>query len=237
LGTQEFTEGEQRWCLWIEDRNLDLANSIPPIKDRIEQVREFRVSSSAKTTRAYSTIPHKFAQRCHKDTQAIIVPKLTTDARAFVTPGFIDGGVIVTDLAFVIFDAEPYIFGLLSSTLHSQWVRTVSGRFRMGVRYSSNISYNTFPAPTWSPSLVQALEEHSWNIVAARDKYPGKTIDWLYDPHTMPKDLLDTHHALDDTLEKIYIGRPFKNDTERLEHLFKLYAEMTSGKQKEVANA
>jgi hypothetical protein len=125
----------------------------------------------------------------------------------------------------------------LSSTLHSQWVRTVSGRFRMGVRYSSNISYNTFPVPTLSSTLVQALDDHSWDIVATRDKYPGKTIDWLYDPRTMPKDLLNAHRALDDTLEKIYIGRPFKNNAERLEHLFKLYAEMTSGNQNEVASA
>jgi hypothetical protein len=236
LGTQEFTVGEERWCLWIEDGDVELAKSIPPIRDRIEKVREFRSSSSAKTTRAYSTIPHKFAQRCHKDAQAIIVPKLTTDARVFITPGFVDGSVIVTDLAFVIFDAEPYIFGLLSSTLHSQWVRTVSGRFRMGIRYSSNISYNTFPVPKLSSVLVQALEERSWDIVAARDKYPGKTIDWLYNPDTMPKDLLDAHHALDEALERAYIGRPFKSNTERLEHLFALYAEMTSDKQKDVAN-
>ena len=237
MGTQEFTFGEERWCLWIEDRDLELAKSIPPINDRINKVREFRESSPAKTTRSYSTIPHKFAQRCHKHTQAIIVPSLTTDTRLFVTPGFIDESVIVTNLAFVIFGAEPYIFGLLSSTLHSQWVRTVSGRFRMGVRYSSNISYNTFPVPTLSSGLIQALEEHSWDIVAARDKYPGKTINWLYDPDTMPKDLLEAHHALDDVLEKAYIGRPFKSNTERLEHLFALYADMTSDKEKEVANA
>jgi hypothetical protein len=80
------------------------------------------------------------------------------------------------------------------------------------------------------------LEERSWDIVAARDKYPGKTIDWLYNPDTMPKDLLDAHHALDEALERAYIGRPFKSNTERLEHLFALYAEMTSDKQKDVAN-
>lgn len=237
MGTQEFTFGEERWCLWIEDRDLALAKSIKPIDDRINKVREFRLSSPAKTTRSYATIPHKFAQRCHKDTPAIIVPSLTTDARLFVTPGFIDESVVVTNLAFVIFGGEPYIFALLSSTLHSQWVRTVSGRFRVGIRYSSNISYNTFPVPTLSSVHIQNLEERAWDVVAARDKYPGKTIDWLYDPHTMPRNLLDAHHALDDTLEKIYVGRPFKNGTERLEHLFKLYAEMTSEKQKEVAHA
>lgn len=237
FGTQEFTEGVQRWCLWIEDRELELAVSIPPIGDRIEKVRQFRLHSSAKTTRGYATIPHKFAQRCHRDTQAIIVPKLTTDSRPLVTPGFVDGSIIVSDLAFVIFEAAPYVFGLLSSTLHSQWVKTVSGRFRMGVRYSSNISYNTFPVPPLSPAIVAALEERSWDIVAARENHPGKTIDWLYNPDTMPVDLRDAHQALDDTLDKVYIGRAFKSDAERLEHLFKLYAEMTAEKVKEAALA
>jgi hypothetical protein len=214
-----------------------LACSIPPIEDRIEQVRAFRSASTAKTTRAYATIPHKFAQRCHKDVDTIIVPKLTTDARGFITPGFLDGSVIVTDLAFVIFDAQPYVFGLLCSSLHSAWARTVSGRFRVGLRYSSNISYNTFPVPPLTAHQVTLLDELAWGVVSARDAHPGKTIGWLYDPETMPGNLIEAHRALDEDLERIYIGRPFKNDTERLDHLFKLYAEMTAKEEKEVANA
>jgi hypothetical protein len=237
LGTQEFTHGEQRYCLWIEDKDLDRAVSIQPIRERIERVRQFRSASPAKTTRAYASIPHKFAQRCHRDTQALIVPSLTTDGRGFVTPGFLDGSVIVTNLAFVIFDAEPWLFGVLSSSLHSSWVRTVSGRFRMDIRYSANISYNAFPAPSFSPAQKQVLEDHAWSIVAARESHPGKSLAWLYGPDTIPLDLLEAHRALDDTLEKIYLGRPFKNDTERLDHLFKLYAEMTAGKEREVVNA
>ncbi|MBB5052713.1 hypothetical protein HNQ36_002687 [Afipia massiliensis] len=237
MGTQEFTLGEERWCLWIEDKDFALACSIPPIKERIEKVRQFRSASSAKTTQAYASIPYKFAQRCHKDIDAIIVPKLTTDARGFVTPGFLDGSVIVTDLAFAIFDAQPFVFSILCSSLHAAWARTVSGRFRVGIRYSSNISYNTFPAPELTGTQISALDELAWAIISARDQYPGKTIAWLYDPDTMPKRLLDAHRSLDETLEKIYIGRPFKSDTERLEHLFKLYAEMTADKVKEAANA
>jgi uncharacterized protein YbcC (UPF0753/DUF2309 family) len=81
------------------------------------------------------------------------------------------------------------------------------------------------------------LDEHAWNIVSARDQYPGKTIDWLYNPDTMPRNLLDAHGALDDALEKIYIGRPFRTDTERLEHLFSRHAEMTADREEEAANA
>jgi hypothetical protein len=170
------------------------------------------------------------------DVPSILVPSLTTDARGFVTPGFLESDVIVTNLAFVIFDAQPWLFSTLSSSLHATWTRTVSGRFRVGVRYSSNISYNTFPMPTLSRSHKEALDEHAWNIIGAREAFPGKTIDWLYNPDTMPQLLLEAHRALDDTLDKIYVGRPFKNDTERLEHLFDLYSEMTS-QSEEAANA
>jgi hypothetical protein len=104
-------------------------------------------------------------------------------------------------------------------------------------RYSNTLVYNTFPIPALDGDQIGRLEEHAWAIVGEREHHVGKTMAWLYDPETMPGSLLDAHRALDDTLEKIYVGRPFRNDTERLEHLFKLYPEMTSEKQKEVALA
>jgi hypothetical protein len=117
------------------------------------------------------------------------------------------------------------------------WVRTVSGRLKTDIRYSSGLCYNTFPLPILSESDKRALDEECWSVISALDQNPGKTLAQLYDPDVMPARLLDSHRALDDALEKIYIGRPFKNDPERLEHLFKMYAEMTSGKQREVALA
>jgi hypothetical protein len=129
------------------------------------------------------------------------------------------------------------IFAVISSRLHYLWGATVGGRFKTDPRYSNTLVYNTFPAPEFSADQKRALEGLAWDIIAARDLHPGKTIGWLYDPESMPGNLRDAHNALDDMLEKIYIGRPFKNDTERLEHLFKLYSEMTSGKQKEVVLA
>jgi hypothetical protein len=108
---------------------------------------------------------------------------------------------------------------------------------RKDFRYSTTIVYNTFPMPLISQDQRDILEQHGWQIISTREMYPGKSIAWLYDPETMPSNLRDAHRALDESLEKIYIGRPFKNDTERLEHLFKLYAEMTSRTQKEVVNA
>jgi len=112
--------------------------------------------------------------------------------------------------------------------MHMAWVKTISGKLETRFRYSSALCYNTFPVPPLSQSQKNALEEHTWQILAARESHPGKTVAWLYDPDSMPVNLLEEHRALDDTLEKIYIGRPFKNDTERLEHLFKRYSVITA---------
>ena len=121
-----------------------------------------------------------------------------------------------------------YIFSILSSWLHITWIKSICGYFKTDYRYSNTLGYNTFPLPPLTADQKQTLEAHAWEIIAARDAHPGKTIAWLYDPKTMPENLLAAHKVLDDSLEKIYIGRPFKNDTERLEHLFKLYAKMTA---------
>jgi hypothetical protein len=106
------------------------------------------------------------------------------------------------------------------------WIKAVAGRFKMDPRYSNTLVYNTFPMPELSSAQKDQLEEHAFNIFRARELYPGKIIEWLYNPETMPHQLLEAHRDLDEALERIYIGRPFKNDTERLEHLFKLYEGM-----------
>lgn len=111
------------------------------------------------------------------------------------------------------------------------------GRMRKDFRYSTTIVYNTFPLPSLSQAQRETLEQHGWQIISAREMHPGKDIAWLYDPDIMPSNLRDAHRALDEFLERIYIGRSFKNDSERREHLLKLYAEMASVKEKEVASA
>ncbi|WP_425129363.1 type IIL restriction-modification enzyme MmeI [Burkholderia pseudomallei] len=104
------------------------------------------------------------------------------------------------------------------------WVSTVCGGLETRIRYSNTLGYHTFPVPQLSEDQRNELEDHAWAIMAARESHPGKTIAWLYDPETMPASVLVAHQALDETLERICIGRSFRNDTERLEYLFKQYA-------------
>jgi hypothetical protein len=121
--------------------------------------------------------------------------------------------------------------------MHVVWLRLVGGRMKTDFRYSNTVVYNTFPLPMLNDEQIRILEDLAWGIIAAREAHSGKTLAWLYASKTMPPNLSEAHSELDAYLEKIYIGRPFKSDNERLEHLFELYAEMTSDTSKEVVNA
>jgi len=138
---------------------------------------------------------------------------------------------IVSDLAFAIYDAQDYLFSVVSSRLHAIWTAAVGGHMKTDYRYSNTLVYNTFPIPDLSADQKVILEGHAIEILGAREAHPGKTIAWLYDPETMPANLLKAHKDLDNALEQMHIGRPFKNDAERLEHLFKLYANMVKKEQ------
>jgi hypothetical protein len=227
VGSQEFIKGIERWCLWINDTNLELALSVPIITDRIEGVRRHRSSSKRLETRSLANTPHMFGEVRQQDKEAIVVPLHFSEDRAYLTLGPIDGQkIVVANSAAAIFNPPEYLFSILSSRMHTIWTATVGGRIKTDYRYSNTMVYNTFPLPELSENQKTILEEHAIEILGTREAHPGKTIAWLYDPESMPPNLLKAHKDLDDTLEKIYIGRPFKNDTERLEHLFKLYVNM-----------
>ncbi len=226
FGSQELIKGVERWCLWISDQDFALALSIPAIAERIEAVRLYRAASRREETRALANTPHQFGEIRHKDSDAFIVPKVSSEQRLYIPIGLISAGDIVTDLAFAVYNPPVYLFSILSSRLHLIWTAAVGGQLETRLRYSNTLVYNNFPLPDLSTNQKSTLEVHTTNILNAREAHPGKTIAWLYDSATMPADLLYAHQALDDTLERIYIGRPFRKDTERLEHLFKRYAAM-----------
>ena len=235
-GAHDFLNGIERWCLWIADNQLDLAYAIPEVRERINRVAEFR-RQGGDVARGLIETPYRFRYTHTAKESLIILPRVSSERRPYIPFGFLDASAIVADSAQAIYDAEPWVFSVISSQLHMAWARTVSGRLKTDIRYSSALCYNTFPLPTLSEAAKNVLDEQCWSVIAAREQNPGKTLAQLYDPDAMPPTLLDSHRTLDETLEKIYIGRPFKNDTERLEHLFDLYAEMTSGTQVEAALA
>lgn len=224
-GTQEFLGGESRWCLWISDEDLPLAMSMDCIAQRIDAVRTMRLDSPAKTTNQYALIPHKFAQRCHQDGDAIIIPRTSSENRQYIPFGFLDDSCVITDSAQVIYGADFFIFALISSAMHMAWVRATSGKFETRIRYSAELSYNNFPTPTVSKAQRERLEFLGLAIIEERERHPEKSLSDLYDPESMPASLKEAHRQLDEAVERCYRARPFASDEERLEHLFTRYEE------------
>ena len=235
-GSQEFNKGIIRWCVWLKNQDLNEALRIPAIKERIEAVRAFRLKSDRKETQQQASTPHLFVYAPHVEADTIIVPSVSSEKRNYITAGLLAQDAIISNLAFGIYNAPVHLLGIICSRLHYMWGSAVGGRLKTDPRYSNSLVYNTFPFPMLSEVQKDTLEQCTWSMLAAREAHIGKTIAQLYDPEKMPDNLLAAHQALDDTLEKIYIGRPFKNDTERLEHLFKLNAQMTA-EEKRVAKS
>ena len=223
-GTQEFIKGIERYCLWISDKEADEAAGIPPIKTRLDAVAAFRLGSPAPTTQEYAAWPHRFRQIQGYGSDAVLVPIHFSEEREYFTIGFASGEEsILSNATFAIYNASPYVMALLSTRLHAVWVSTVCGGLETRIRYSNTMGYHTFPVPTLSDEQKQELEDHAWSIIGAREAHPEMTIGELYAPEDMPRELLQAHRDLDATLERICIGRLFRNDTERLEYLFKQY--------------
>lgn len=226
-GTQEFIKGSPRWALWVEDHDLPLAKSIPEICSRIDAVYDFRISSKAKTTNQYAKIPHKFAQRTDITKPSIIVPSTTSERREYIPIGFMPEGTVITNSANAIFDADLYVFGLISSRLHILWVRSVGGQLETRIRYSAEVCYNTFPVPKLSQEAINLIEDASIAILEVREAFPDLSIEYLYDPDTMPDELRSAHYQLDQAVEMACFKKCFKSDDDRLKALFALHQEMT----------
>ena len=225
-GADSFLYGDIRYCLWIKDEDANFANSIPPIRSRLDKVKEFRLQSKAESTVLYANRPHLFKQRAHKDTDAIIVPGTSSERRKYIPMGIVSKDIILSNSTQVIYEANTLIFGIISSRIHVIWVAAVGGKLETRYRYT-NICYNSFPFPKISEDKKKEIESAAENVLVTREYYPDKTLAELYDPDKMPQDLREAHAKLDVIVESCYPGYPFASDEARLECLFKLYEKMT----------
>ena len=230
IGSQEFLQGIMRYCLWIEDENKELAYSIPPIVDRLSSVKAMRESSDASSTRDYANRPYMFVQRAYQPTDAIIVPAVSSERREYIPIGFVDKDTVISNLAFAVYDAELWLFGMLTSKMHNVWVRAVGGALETRIRYSATLCYNTFPFPKINDEQKQRLSALAENILLTRENHTEMTLGEMYNPESMPQDLKYAHQAMDIAVEQCYRPEPFTSDEERLEYLFKLYEKMTKKK-------
>ncbi len=227
-GSAEFIHGQQRYCLWIEDRYLDEAMSIAPVRQRIEGVRAMRLASRDRSANEMARRAHQFREMNIGKKQTIAVPRVSSENREYLPTGLAAIGAIIGDRNFALYDAPLWNMALIASRLHRVWIGAVCGKLETRISYSNTLGWNTFPAPKLTEKNRADLTGAACNILLAREAHFPATIADLYAPERMPDNLRAAHERNDEVLERICIGRRFRNDTERLEKLFEMYTKMTT---------
>jgi len=228
-GAEEFLNAGERYCLWLNYAPPQVISASLRVRKRLDEVRKFRLASKAATTRKFATTPGLFCQIAQPDSNYLLVPRVSSERRAFVPIGFMPCTVIGNDQVLLVPGANLGHFGVLSSTMHNAWVRYTCGRLESRYRYSKDIVYNNFPWPaTPTDAQKQKIEAAAQAVLDTRAAHPNASLADLYDPLTMPPNLVRAHQALDAAVDGAYGRKNFKNDAERVAFLFELYQKYTS---------
>ncbi len=230
-GAQEFIRGLQRYCLWIDDQDLPLANENEFIKNRIELVYKTRLNSKDPSYNSLINRPHQFRDRKLAKDFTILVPTISSERREYLPIAVFGGCIGTTNQSLALYDESLWNMSLLSSKMHLVWIATVCGKLKTDYRYSNVLGWNTFPVPNLTDNNKKEMNKSAENILLVRESYYPDNLSKLYDPEIMPDDLKAAHEYNDELIERIYIGRRFKNDTERLEKLFDLYIHVIKNKK------
>jgi hypothetical protein len=231
-GSEEFINGHMRWCLWLVDANAAELREMPKLMERIQRVRDFREKSTAEPTRKSAKTPTLFFYISQPSTDYILIPEVSSERRQYIPIGFVSKKVISANTNFLIASNSFLHFGILTSAMHMAWVRVVGGRLKSDYRYSGSMVYNNFPWPNVTADQNERVEGKARAVLAAREPHlPPRglaTLADLYDPLTMPPELVRAHAELDRAVEKCYRAEPFHSDRERVEFLFSLYEKLTA---------
>jgi hypothetical protein len=229
VGADEFIKGKDRFVIWIEDDERERAEAIPLIAQRLALVKRSRANSKREATSKLAATPHRFGEVRHRPGTSIIVPFHSSERRQVIPMGFLDDTTVISNAAGAIYGAEPWLFALLQSRLHTAWAGTVGGKLETRYRYSAGLCYNTFPLPPLSGANKSQLTEQTFTILEARERHTHMTLGDMYLPETMPADVRRAHEALDEAVEALY-GLTNPTDDESLEMLFVMYERATAAK-------
>lgn len=236
LGAIEFINGKQRWCLWLTDLTQEDLDSLPEkhplVAERVEKVRAVRLASKKDATVQKADIPHLFDEIRHPTSgNYILVPSTTSERREYVPIDFFDTETISSNANLMIPNATLYEFGILTSAMHNDWMRTVAGRLKSDCRYSGTLVYNNFPWPEADEAEKARIAALAEDILLIRADYPDQTLAQLYDPDKMPPPLKEAHLSLDAAVDRLYRAKPFSDGMERVEFLFDLYEKAINGQK------
>lgn len=229
IGAQEFINGKERWCFWLKGIPLAEVMKVPEVAVRCEKVRELRLKAGHAAALKGAERPHTFLQVAQPENgNYILVPAFTSERRPYIPMGFFGSDTVTNNKNYIIPNGTLYEFGVLESEMHMDWMRTVCGRLESRYGYSVTLVYNTFPWPEVNDQQRKQIEELAEEILLIREDYPDKSLADLYDPDKMPDPLREAHKALDQAVERLYRAKPFRDASERLEHLFALYEKLAA---------
>lgn len=238
LGSEEFINGIERWCIWLADANPNQWRHLGPIRDRVQRVREFRLASRKGKTVEQAETPYLFGELRQPKTDYLAVPEVSSENRRYIPMAVVPATVIASNLLYTVPNASMYTFALLTSQMHMAWVRYVAGRLKSDYRYSAGLVYNNFPWPVSATAdQRRAVEAAARDVLSARSRVAGATLADLYDPISMPTALGKAHAALDRLVDRCYRRESFANDRTRVELLFQLHDQLTAPLIPEMARA
>ena len=230
-GSEEFIHQKPRYCLWLGDCSPREINEMPLCKQRVENVRELRLASKSAGTRKLAERPTRFHVENMPDGDSILIPRVSSEKRRYVPMGYIPKGVFASDAVHLIPSATLYHFGVLESNVHMAWMRVVCGRLKSDYRYSKDVVYNNFPWPSPTDEQRHKIAQTAQGILDARAKYPDSSLADLYDPTTMPYDLLEAHRRNDRAVMEAYGFSTKMSETECVAKLFEMYSKLTGQKE------
>lgn len=227
IGADEFINNRKRYCLWLVDCPPDELRKMPLVMERVNRVKEDRLKSTDKGMQKLA--PTRFRETNNPE-KCLVIPVVSSERRKFIPIGFIDKNTISTNGNLIMPNAELYHFGILMSTMHMAWVKSVCGRLKSDYRYSKDVVYNNFPWPeNPNEKQVKTIETAAQKVLDARLQFPNSSLADLYDPLTMPPALVKAHNELDKAVDLAYRSQPFTGDANRMVFLFELYEKYTAG--------
>lgn len=231
LGAESFLHDIPRFCLWLKECPPEDLRALPLVRERIAAVKAMRLASDKAATRKKADTPTRFTEdRQPTSGHYLALPRTSSEARRYVPIGFLPAEIVAANDLQIVPLATRYEFGVVTSGMHTAWMRITSGRLKSDVRYSVKLTYNTFPWPEPEAKQRGAVEAAAQAVLDARAPHlcRGASLADLYDPLAMPAELLKAHQALDHAVDRAYRAAPFTSERERVEFLFALYEKLTA---------
>lgn len=222
-GAREFLLGVPRYCLWLGDCTPNELRRMPECLKRVENVRNFRLSSNRKATKRIADIPTRFCIENMPDTDYLLIPRVSSERRKYIPIGYMSCKNLTSDACLILPKATLYELGIITSTVHMAWIKIICGRLKSDYRYSVGVVYNNFPWPEATEQQKKKIEITAQGILEARSLFPDCSLADLYDERTMPQELRTAHRKNDIAVMEAYGFDKNMQENEYVSELMKLY--------------